>query len=114
VIVNQANFTEAMFILFYGCKRTEYNTHCFSTRDIQFEMWGMSKSQDVIDAMRTCGYDPALLNPILKHESIGYEYLLPVDPTLKQELDDGFSIVIDDQLYELGRKCHDEQQKADV
>jgi hypothetical protein len=77
-------------------------------------MWGMSKSQDAIDAMRACGYDPVLLNPILKHESIGYDYFLSVDPTLKQELDDQFSIVIDDQLCEFGRKCHADQQSVDV
>jgi hypothetical protein len=46
VIVNQGNFAEAMLLLFYVCKRTEYNSHCFSSRDLQFEMWGMSKAQD--------------------------------------------------------------------
>jgi hypothetical protein len=108
VIVNQANFADAMFILFYGCKMTEYNSHCFSSRDIQFENWGMSKAQDSIDAMRAAGYDPVLLAPILKHEYIGYDYGIAVNPMLKQVLDDQFSIMIDDQLYEIGRKCHAE------
>jgi hypothetical protein len=114
MIVNQVNFTEAMFILFYGCKMTEYNSHCFSSRDIQFENWGMSKAQDSIDAMRTAGYDPVLLTTILKHECIGYDYRLPVNSILKQVIDDQFSIVIDDHLYELGRKFQIEHQIAAI
>jgi hypothetical protein len=110
--VNQSNFAEVMFLLFFGCKGTEYNSHCFSTKDIQFEMWGMSKAQDAIDAMRTSGYDPVLLYPILKHESIGYDYGLPADLTLKQELDDQFSIEVDNQLYELGCTYYAQQKSA--
>lgn len=112
MIVNQMNFAEAMFFLFYGCKSTEYNSLCFSSRDIQFEMWGMSKSQEAIDAMRTCGYDPVLLNPILKHESIRYDYGLPADLMLKQELDDQFSIEVDKKLYELGCAYYAQQKSA--
>lgn len=106
MIVNKSNFAEAIFLLFYGSKMTDYNSECFSSRDVQFAVWGSGRAQASIDAIRSSGYDPVLIAPIISHEHIDYTYFEPVDPTLKRELDDQFSIEIDDRLYELGRRWY--------